>query len=39
MRILYISSFTTSSARFREFEARNVILFLIKVFIRNIKET
>ena len=32
-------SFTTSSARFSEFDAGNVILFQIKVFARNIKGT
>ena len=37
--ILLISSFTTSSARFREFDAGNVVLFQIKVSGRNIKET
>ena len=34
-----LSSFTTSSARYSEFDARNVILFQFKVFDRNIKET
>ena len=37
--ILFISSFTTSSARFSEFDAGNVVLFLIKVFGRKKKET
>ena len=31
--------FTTSSARFSEFDASNVILFRITVFAINIKET
>ena len=39
MEILFVSSFTTSSARFSEFDSRNVILFQIKVFGRYIKET
>ena len=34
-----LSSLTTSSSRFSEFDIRNVILFQIKVFGRNIKET
>ena len=34
-----MSSFTTSSARFSKFDAGNVILFQIKVFSRNIRET
>ena len=34
-----MSSFTTSSARFSKFDAGNVILFQIKVFARNIRET
>ena len=44
LEILFVSSFTTSSARFREFDSQNVIkktnviLFQIKVFDRNIKE-
>ena len=37
--ILFIGSFTTSYARFSKFEAGNVILFQIKVFTRNVKET
>ena len=37
--ILFIGSFTASSARFSEFDAGNIILFQIKVFARNIKET
>ena len=39
LQILLIGSFTTSSARFSEFDAGNVKLFQIKVFARNIKET
>ena len=39
LEILYISSFFTSSAKFSKFDAGNVILFQIKVFGRNIKET
>ena len=31
-----MSSFITSSARFSKFDARNVILFQFKVFVRNI---
>ena len=34
-----MNSFSTSSAKFSEFDAGNVILFQIKVFGRNIKET
>ena len=34
-----MSSFSTSCARFHEFDARNGILFQFKVFGRNIKET
>ena len=37
--ILFISLFTTSSGRFNKFNAGNVILFQIKLFDRNIKET
>ena len=37
--ILFIGSFTTSSARFSEFDTGSIILFQIKVFARNIKET
>ena len=36
---LIMSSFFTSSAKFSEFDAGNVILFQIKVFGRNMKET
>ena len=39
LEILFVSSFTTSSARFSKFDIRNVILFQIKFFGRNIKET
>ena len=38
-QILFVSSFTTSSASFGKFDIQNVILFQIKVFGRNIKET
>ena len=34
-----MGSFTTSCAKLRKFDAGNVILFQIKVFGRNIKET
>ena len=34
-----MSAFSTSSAKFSKFDAGNVILFQIKVFGRNIKET
>ena len=37
--ILFVRSFTTSSAEFSEFDSRNMILLQIKVFGRNIKET
>ena len=37
--ILFVSSFTSSSAGFSEFDSWNVILFQIKDFVRNIKET
>ena len=39
LEILFVSSFTTSSARFSKFDRRNVMLFQIKAFGRNIKET
>ena len=40
LQILFIGSFTISSARFSKFDAAgNAILFQIKVFARNIKET
>ena len=38
-RILFISSFTTNSSRFSKFDSRDAILFRVKVFGRNIKET
>ena len=34
-----MSSFSTSSAKFRKFDDGNVILFQIKVFVRIVKET
>ena len=37
--ILFVRSFTTSSAEFSEFDSQNMILLQIKVFGRNIKET
>ena len=37
--MLFIGLFTTSCARFSVFYAENVILFQIKVNVRNIKET
>ena len=37
--ILCIGSFTTSSAKFNKFDAGNLILFQIKVFVKTIKET
>ena len=39
LEIFFVRSFTISSARFSEFDSRNVILFQIKVFGSNIKET
>ena len=39
MQILFIGSFTSSSAGFSEFDAPNVILFQTKVFAGNVKET
>ena len=39
LEILFISSFSTSFAKFSEFDAGNVILFQIKVFGGTIKET
>ena len=39
LKIFFVRSFTISSARFNEFDSRNVILFQIKVFGSNIKET
>ena len=35
--MLCISSFSTSSAKFSEFDAANMILIQIKVFGRNVK--
>ena len=37
--MLFRVSFSTSSAKFKKFDAENMILFQIKVFARNIKET
>ena len=37
--ILFRGSFCTSSAKLEKFDAGNVILFQIKVFAKNIKET
>ena len=39
LEIHFVTSFTTSSARFSVFDIQNVILFQTKVFGRNIKET
>ena len=39
LEILFINPFTTSSARFIRFDARNVSQFQIKIFGRNINET
>ena len=39
LKILFVSSFTTSYSRLSEFDSRNVILFQTKAFGRNIKET
>ena len=36
---LFVISFITSSGRFRKLDSRNVILFQIKIFDRNVKET
>ena len=38
LEIVFISSFTTSSARFSEFDAGNVVLSRINLLARNIKE-
>ena len=38
LEILFVVSFTTSSARFSKFDRQNVILFEIKVFGRNIRD-
>ena len=37
--MLFRVSFSTSSEKFNKFDAGNMILFQIKVFARNIKET
>ena len=37
--MLFRDSFSTSSAKFKKFDAGNMILFQIKVFARNIKDT
>ena len=37
--MLFISSFLATSAKFNKFDAGNVVLFQVKVFGRNIKET
>ena len=39
LEILFVSSFTTGSVKFSEFDSHNVILFQIKIFGRNTKET
>ena len=39
LEILLANPVTTSSVSFSEFDSRNTILFQIKVFGRNIKET
>ena len=39
LEIIFISSFSTSSVQFSEFDSGNVILFQIQVSGRNIKET
>ena len=39
LETLFASSFCTNSVKFREFDTRNLILFQIKVFGVNIKET
>ena len=39
LEILFVNLFATSSARFIEFTTRNLVLFQIKVFGRNVKET
>ena len=38
LMILIVSSFTTNSERFSEFDGQNMILFQIKIFGRNIEE-
>ena len=37
--MLFISSFSVSSGKFSELDAGNVVLFHVKFFGRNIKET
>ena len=37
--VIFLEMLTTSSARFSESDIRNVILFQIKIFGRNIKDT
>ena len=37
--MLFLGSFTTSSEKFTKFDANNAILFQIKIFGKNIKET
>ena len=39
LETLFASSFCTNSVKFREFDTRNLVLFQIKVFGVNIKET
>ena len=39
LKILFVSSLTTGSAGFNEFDGGNMILFQIEVFGRNIKVT
>ena len=39
LEIPFVNLFATSSARFIEFATRNLVLFQIKVFGRNVKET
>ena len=39
MEILFIRFLPTSSAKFSEFDSGNMILFQIKIYGRNIKET
>ena len=38
LEVHFISSFFTSAAKFSEFDARNMILFQVKVLGKNIKE-
>ena len=39
LETVFASSFCTNSVKFREFDTRNLVLFQIKVFGVNIKET